>query len=89
MGKEYRFSRTDKRTSIFERAINRIKPLISARSDSQTIDQAVKMGQKYLDRMQDAKKRQEKDRKKLEEIRDRMERRRQKWETKEIGFEDI
>lgn len=89
MGEEYRFSKTDKRKTIFQRAIDRIKPLISQTSDSQTIDQAVKMGERYLDRMQEAKKRQEQDRKKIREIRERMKNRSQKWETEEIKFTDI
>lgn len=89
MAEEYRFSKTKKRKTLFERAIDRISPLISQTSRSQAVDQAVEMGERYLDRMQEAKKEYESLEKEKQDIERQQRELRQKWETEEIKFEDI
>lgn len=85
----YKFRKTDKRKEIFESAIDEIGSLISQTSDSQAIDQSVKLGRKYKERMRDAKKEYEQIEEKIEELRERQRKLKRDWETKEIRFSDL
>ena len=85
----YKFRKTGKREEIFEAAIDQVGRLISQKSRSQAIDHSVKMGTKYLDRMREAKKDYKKLEKEIEELETRKQELKSRWETEEIGFEDI
>lgn len=87
--KFYKFRKTKTRTEILRSAVERYLPLISQSSDSQAVDQAVRLGNKYLDRMRDAKKEHERLEEEIQELRERQRELKEKWETGEISFEDV
>ncbi|MFB6115313.1 MAG: hypothetical protein ABEK04_03395, partial [Candidatus Nanohalobium sp.] len=58
-------------------------------SDSQAIDQSVKLGRKYIERMRDAKKEYEEIEEEIQELRKRQRQLKRDWETGEISFDDL
>lgn len=85
----YKFRKTDKRKEIFESAIDKVGNLISQKSDSQAIDQSVKLGRRYIERMREAKKEHEEIEEQIKELRERQRKLERNWETEEIKFSDL
>lgn len=85
----YSLKKSKDRVEIYRRANERILPLISKTSDTQALDESVRMGLRYLDRMADAKKKVEEKQEKIEELQDEIDELKQKWETEEVEFNDI
>lgn len=86
---KFPLKKTKGRTPIFNSAVELYSPLIESTSDSQAVDQAVKSGVKYLERMRDKKKELQEIDQEIEELQEKKKEIREKWETDQVKFEDL
>lgn len=85
----YEFRKTDTRKEIFKRAKDIVQPLISYTSQAKTIDESVRLGTKYVERMRDKKKEMQEIDEKIKELQKQKQQIKDRWETEEISFSDV